>query len=162
MIICSLGNLPVVLGSYGLQVSPSLKRLAISPVNMIDMAATLSFYTELFMTQSSVYLEVLSIVRVLRLFKLTRHSPGLRILIHTFKASAKELGLLVFFLILGIVVFASLVFYAERLQVLIVIKKKNFFFCLLLDTLNQVFIYFHNRKIQITTLTAFRMVSGGL
>ncbi|KAK0084667.1 hypothetical protein PV325_006603 [Microctonus aethiopoides] len=47
---------------------------------------------------------------------LTNHSPGLRILIHTFKASAKELGLLVFFLVLGIVVFASLIFYAERLQ----------------------------------------------
>ncbi|KAK0166149.1 hypothetical protein PV328_004596 [Microctonus aethiopoides] len=97
-------------------VSPSLKQLATSPVNMIDMAATISFYTELFMTKSSVYLEVLSVVRVLRLFKLTNHSPGLRILIHTFKASAKELGLLVFFLVLGIVVFASLIFYAERLQ----------------------------------------------
>ncbi|XP_008557740.1 potassium voltage-gated channel protein Shaw isoform X2 [Microplitis demolitor] len=97
-------------------VSPSFKRLVASPVNVIDMAATLSFYTELFMTKSNIYVEVLSIVRVLRLFKLTRHSPGLRILIHTFKASAKELGLLVFFLVLGIVVFASLIFYAERLQ----------------------------------------------
>lgn len=40
----------------------------------------------------------------------------MKILIHTFKASAKELGLLVFFLVLGIVVFASLVYYAEKLQ----------------------------------------------
>ncbi|XP_076284965.1 potassium voltage-gated channel protein Shaw isoform X1 [Lasioglossum baleicum] len=96
-------------------VSPSLKRFAVSPVNAIDLAATLSFYTE-FLTESSLYLEVLSIARVLRLFKLTRHSPELRILIHTFKASAKELALLVFFLVLGIVVFASLIFYAERLQ----------------------------------------------
>lgn len=100
-----------------MQVSPSLRRFAASPVNMIDMAATVSFYTEQFLTETSLYFEVLSIVRVLRLFKLTRHSPGLRILIHTFKASAKELGLLVFFLVLGIVVFASLIFYAERLQV---------------------------------------------
>ncbi|CAK9832956.1 Potassium voltage-gated channel protein Shaw [Anthophora retusa] len=96
-------------------VSPSLKRFAVSPVNAIDLAATMSFYTE-FLTESSLYLEVLSIARVLRLFKLTRHSPELRILIHTFKASAKELALLVFFLVLGIVVFASLIFYAERLQ----------------------------------------------
>ncbi|KZC12371.1 Potassium voltage-gated channel protein Shaw [Dufourea novaeangliae] len=94
---------------------PSLKRFAVSPVNAIDLAATLSFYTE-FLTESSLYLEVLSIARVLRLFKLTRHSPGLRILIHTFKASAKELALLVFFLVLSIVVFASLIFYTERLQ----------------------------------------------
>ena len=35
----------------------------------------------------------------------------------TFRASAKELTLLVFFLVLGIVVFASLVYYAERIQV---------------------------------------------
>ena len=37
-------------------------------------------------------------------------------LIHTFKASAHELTLLVFFLVLGIVIFASLVYYAERIQ----------------------------------------------
>jgi len=52
----------------------------------------------------------------MRLFKLTRHSPGLKILIHTFKASAHVLSLLVFFLVLGVVVFASLVYYAERTQ----------------------------------------------
>lgn len=34
-----------------------------------------------------------------------------------FRASAKELMLLVFFLVLGIVVFASLVYYAERIEV---------------------------------------------
>lgn len=63
-------------------------------------------------------LEFLSIIRILRLFKLTRHSSGLKILIQTFRASAKELMLLVFFLVLGIVIFASLVYYAERMQVL--------------------------------------------
>lgn len=33
-----------------------------------------------------------------------------------FRASAKELMLLVFFLLLGIVVFASLIYYAERME----------------------------------------------
>lgn len=66
--------------------------------------------------KKSQLLDFFSIIRILRLFKLTRHSPGLKILIHTFKASAKELGLLVFFLVLGIVVFASLVYYAEKMQ----------------------------------------------
>jgi len=37
-------------------------------------------------------------------------------LIHTFKASAHELMLLIFFLVIGIVIFASLVYYAERIQ----------------------------------------------
>ena len=40
-----------------------------------------------------------------------------KILLQTFRASAKELMLLVFFLVLGIVIFASLVYYAERIQV---------------------------------------------
>lgn len=61
-------------------------------------------------------IEFFSIIRIMRLFKLTQHSSGLKILIHTFRASAKELMLLVFFLILGIVIFAALVYYAERIQ----------------------------------------------
>uniref|UniRef100_A0AAG5D8H7 Ion transport domain-containing protein n=1 Tax=Anopheles atroparvus TaxID=41427 RepID=A0AAG5D8H7_ANOAO len=101
-----------------LVVSPSIVEFIKSPVNIIDLAATLSFYTDVCqrMGEQTGLLEAFSIVRILRLFKLTRHSPGLRILIHTFKASARELTLLVFFLVLGIVVFASLVYYAEKLQ----------------------------------------------
>ena len=107
-------------------VSPIKLDFIKSPVNIIDFIATLSFYTDMLtdyllvrfrrdLTNADI-LEFFSIIRILRLFKLTRHSPGLKILIHTFKASAKELTLLVFFLILGIVIFASLVYYAERLQ----------------------------------------------
>ncbi|XP_065092312.1 potassium voltage-gated channel protein Shaw-like [Ochlerotatus camptorhynchus] len=101
-----------------LVVAPNIFVFIRSPVNIIDLAATLSFYTDVCqrMGEQTGLLEAFSIVRILRLFKLTRHSPGLRILIHTFKASARELTLLVFFLVLGIVVFASLVYYAEKLQ----------------------------------------------
>lgn len=101
------------------QVAPNLLNFIKSPVNIIDLAATLSFYTDICqqMGQQTGLFEAFSIIRILRLFKLTRHSPGLRILIHTFKASAKELTLLVFFLVLGIVVFASLAYYAEKLEV---------------------------------------------
>lgn len=103
---------------FVLQVSPNLFTFIKSPVNIIDLTATLSFYTDVAqqMGEKPGMWEAFSIIRILRLFKLTRHSPGLRILIHTFKASAKELTLLVFFLVLGIVVFASLVYYAEKLQ----------------------------------------------
>lgn len=92
-------------------------------VNIIDYIATLSFYIDLILQQLASHLEnadvleFFSIIRILRLFKLTRHSSGLKILIQTFRASAKELMLLVFFLVLGIVIFASLVYYAERIQV---------------------------------------------
>ena len=83
-------------------------------MNVIDYIATISFYTDLFLQQYVSHIknadifEFFSIIRILRLFKLTRHSSGLKILLQTFRASAKELMLLVFFLVLGIVIFASL------------------------------------------------------
>lgn len=106
-------------------VSPRKLNFIKSPVNIIDFVATLSFFfdftlqvagTKERLTHSDFY-EFISIVRIFRLFKLTRHFGGLKILIHTFKASMKELYLLIFFLILFIVIFASLIYYAERLQV---------------------------------------------
>ncbi|XP_014665152.1 PREDICTED: potassium voltage-gated channel protein Shaw-like [Priapulus caudatus] len=101
-------------------VSPNKFDFLRAPVNIIDFVATMSFYIDYMLGKlnfnNADILEFFSIIRILRLFKLTRHSPGLKILIHTFKASAKELTLLIFFLVLGIVIFASLVYYAERIQ----------------------------------------------
>ena len=97
-------------------------------MNVIDYVATISFYTDLFLQyhvshiKNADVFEFFSIIRILRLFKLTRHSSGLKILLQTFRASAKELMLLVFFLVLGIVIFASLAYYAERIQVNLVLK----------------------------------------
>jgi potassium voltage-gated channel Shaw-related subfamily C protein len=94
-----------------------------SPVNIIDFLATLSFYLDILfnkflppsLTNTDLF-EFFSITRIFRLFKLTRHYGGLKILIHTFTASMRELVLLIFFLVLFIVIFASLIYYAERLQ----------------------------------------------
>ncbi|XP_059221167.1 potassium voltage-gated channel protein Shaw [Stomoxys calcitrans] len=102
--------------------SPNKCAFIKSSVNIIDYIATLSFYIDLVLQRFASHLEnadileFFSIIRIMRLFKLTRHSSGLKILIQTFRASAKELTLLVFFLVLGIVIFASLVYYAERIQ----------------------------------------------
>lgn len=114
---------------------PSKVAFGKSIVNIIDFTATLSFYIDLALPsilQSTALgslfqttgnsspdtdiLEFFSIIRIMRLFKLTRHSAGLKILVQTFKASAGELMLLVFFLLLGIIIFASLIYYAERIQ----------------------------------------------
>jgi hypothetical protein len=66
-------------------------------------------------TQSSslAILRVIRLVRVFRIFKLSRHSKGLQILGMTLKASMKELALLIFFLLIGVVLFSSAVYYAE-------------------------------------------------
>ncbi|ESO96206.1 hypothetical protein LOTGIDRAFT_144275 [Lottia gigantea] len=100
-------------------VAPTKLDFLRAPVNIIDIVATLSFYLDFMLTklqQESDILEFFSIIRIMRLCKLTRHSAGLKILIHTFKASAKELILLIFFLVLGIVIFAALIYYAEKIQ----------------------------------------------
>lgn len=102
--------------------SPNKCEFIKSSVNIIDYIATASFYIDLVLRKFASHLEkadimeFFSIIRIMRLFKLTRHSSGLKILIQTFRASAKELTLLVFFLVLGIVIFASFVYYAERMQ----------------------------------------------
>jgi len=97
---------------------PSQLQYFKNAVNIIDIVATLSFYVDMIfsMMDTKADLEFFSIIRITRLFKLTQHSSGLKILMHTFRASAKELMLLVFFLILGVVIFAALIYYAERIN----------------------------------------------
>jgi potassium voltage-gated channel Shaw-related subfamily C protein len=104
-------------------VSPKKFGFVRSPVNIIDFLATLSFYLDILFNKflppsftNTDLFEFFSITRIFRLFKLTRHYGGLKILIHTFTASMRELMLLIFFLVLFIVIFASLIYYAERLQ----------------------------------------------
>ena len=93
-------------------VTPTVKVFIESPLNWIDFVATLSFHSDMLLQyyfediENADILEFFSIIRILRLFKLTRHSPGLKILIHTFKASSKELTLLMFFIVLSMVIFA--------------------------------------------------------
>lgn len=124
--VFSKSNIRIIVNLFDpaskIQVAPSKLDFMRDMINVIDFIATMSFYSDMILQRLAADLEnadildFFSIIRILRLFKLTRHSRGLKILVHTFRASAKELFLLVFFLMLGIVIFASLVYYAERLQ----------------------------------------------
>uniref|UniRef100_A0A8C5HMX8 Potassium voltage-gated channel subfamily A member 3 n=2 Tax=Gouania willdenowi TaxID=441366 RepID=A0A8C5HMX8_GOUWI len=94
-------------------------------MNIIDIVAIIPYFitlgTELAEKQSNsgqqamslAILRVIRLVRVFRIFKLSRHSKGLQILGQTLKASMRELGLLIFFLFIGVILFSSAVYFAE-------------------------------------------------
>lgn len=87
-------------------------------LNIIDLVAILPYYITLPMNEvrvtSLAVLRVIRLVRVFRIFKLSRHSKGLQVLGYTLRSSSRELAMLIFFLLIGVVLFASAVFYAEQ------------------------------------------------
>ncbi|KAM6929708.1 voltage-gated potassium channel KCNC4 [Lycodopsis pacificus] len=92
-------------------------------LNIIDFVAILPFYLEMGLKGLSSkaannvlgFLRVVRFVRILRIFKLTRHFVGLRVLGHTLRASVNEFLLLIIFLALGVLIFATMIYYAERI-----------------------------------------------
>ncbi|XP_031715683.1 potassium voltage-gated channel subfamily C member 1b isoform X1 [Anarrhichthys ocellatus] len=92
-------------------------------LNIIDFVAILPFYLEVGLSALSSkaakdvlgFLRVVRFVRILRIFKLTRHFVGLRVLGHTLRASTNEFLLLIIFLALGVLIFATMIYYAERI-----------------------------------------------
>ncbi|XP_064417836.1 potassium voltage-gated channel subfamily C member 2 isoform X2 [Latimeria chalumnae] len=92
-------------------------------LNIIDFVAILPFYLEVGLSGLSSkaakdvlgFLRVVRFVRILRIFKLTRHFVGLRVLGHTLRASINEFLLLIIFLALGVLIFATMIYYAERI-----------------------------------------------
>ncbi|XP_058841651.1 potassium voltage-gated channel subfamily A member 1-like [Acipenser ruthenus] len=104
---------------------PSKSAFSKNMMNIIDIMAIIPYFitlgTELAEQQgnngqqalSLSILRVIRLVRVFRIFKLSRHSKGLQILGQTLKASMRELGLLIFFLFIGVILFSSGVYFAE-------------------------------------------------
>ncbi|XP_057180669.1 potassium voltage-gated channel subfamily C member 2 isoform X3 [Triplophysa rosa] len=103
--------------------SPDKLEFVKSVLNIIDFVAILPFYLEVGLSGLSSkaakdvlgFLRVVRFVRILRIFKLTRHFMGLRVLGHTLRASTNEFLLLIIFLALGVLIFATMIYYAERI-----------------------------------------------
>ena len=80
-------------------------------MNIIDFLAVLPYYVSIALVREDVggdlvevrrIAQFFRIMRIVRIFKLARHSTGLQSLGYTFRQSYKELGLLILFLTIGV------------------------------------------------------------
>ncbi len=94
-------------------------------LSWVDLGSILPFYFEhliVFLEPSMEgtgfvqFLDSMRLIRIFRILRLTRNFSGLKIIGHTVKASAKELLLLIMFLLICVLIFASLIYYAESLM----------------------------------------------
>lgn len=97
--------------------APNRFKFARSIMSVIDVVAILPYYIGIIIAKNdelSGAFVTLRVFRVFRIFKFSRHSQGLRILGYTLKSCVSELGFMLFSLSMAIIIFATVMYYAEK------------------------------------------------
>lgn len=94
-------------------------RWVFRPLNLADLLAVMPFYCSIILdsddTAALSILRVFRVFRVFRLFKLSKYNSGFKVIAQTLFNSWPALQILLFFVCLGMILFGSLVYYAELL-----------------------------------------------
>jgi len=92
--------------------------------NLVDLISFLPYYISLLIPNQNANFEkgrrmltLLRALRILRIFKIARHSVGFQSLGATIKSSKAELGVLLMFLSIAVLLFSSLAYFAEKDEV---------------------------------------------
>lgn len=103
---------------------PDRRAFLKSPMNIIDILATAPYYVEvvlrLFGANTSsvstlmVVLRILRMLRIFRVLRLARYFQSLKLFGNTVAKSRQELGVLVLFLLLSMIIFSSMMYYLEK------------------------------------------------
>lgn len=105
---------------YGLKLMccPDVRKFVVQPMNLVDLISILPFYIELAISSadggSSRILRTIRLVRVFRVIKLGSRSGKLQVVTRTMHESLDMLAMMFFLLTLTVLVFATLVYFAER------------------------------------------------
>eukprot|EP00928_Gymnodinium_smaydae_P042461 TRINITY_DN28590_c0_g3_i1.p1 TRINITY_DN28590_c0_g3~~TRINITY_DN28590_c0_g3_i1.p1 ORF type:complete len:841 (+),score=69.98 TRINITY_DN28590_c0_g3_i1:94-2616(+) len=87
---------------------------SISPLNIIDLLAILPYYIDLLLPSGNgAWMGVLRLFRILRLFKMAKHNKGMQMFLKVMVLSGQPLMLLLFFNVILVVIFGSLIYFAE-------------------------------------------------
>lgn len=114
-------SLEFILRLYTCQVIGQTRlRFLTTPMNLADLFAIMPFYVEACVGNSAGNTGVLRVlravrlVRLFRIFKLGRHSRGMQVMAETLQNSFQALWVLIFFLLIGCILFSSLLYYLEK------------------------------------------------
>lgn len=102
--------------------SPNKLKFIRNTLNIIDFFSVMPFYLSLIFdvkmytnfNNTKRILTLFKVLRILRIFKLARHFTGLKSLGYTMSESKREIGLLTMFLIIAVLLFSNLAYYAEK------------------------------------------------
>jgi len=95
----------------------SVSQFILTPMNLVDIAAVVPFFISLAAegaTEAIGFIRIVRLVRLFRVFKLARYSSGLKLMMVAMSNSLQALGVLIFFLGIGCVMFSSIIFYVEK------------------------------------------------